>query len=112
MNTAEGAVDTAEAWHARYLAPYGDGGAPWHAEIGLGTDQRRAADPDKEWTHFDPALEACEQALLNRTQPLPGLTVGSPVRPLILRPGESFNIVRGGAIIQRLPVPRAKRTRS
>ena len=36
MNNVDEAVDTAEAWHARHLVPYADGGAPWFSRIGLG----------------------------------------------------------------------------
>ena len=101
MNTAEEAVNTAEAWHARYLAPYGDGGAPWYADIGLGPAENTPESSDGGgWVSFDPPREQCLTALMARSQPVPRLTVGSPVRPLMLQPGDSFKIVRGTAIVR------------
>lgn len=103
MNTLEGAVDTAEAWHARYLVPYGDGGAPWYAEIGLGPiDTHADADAGDDWMYFDPPPERCLDALRHRSQPLPGVTVGSPVRPLMLQTGESFTMVRDTPVVSRI----------
>jgi L-ascorbate metabolism protein UlaG (beta-lactamase superfamily) len=96
MSTADDAVNTAEAWHARYLAPYADGGAPWYAEVGLGPGES-AADA---WLSFDPPREHCVTALSARSQPVPGLTVGSAVRPLLLEPGDAFTLVRGTAVVK------------
>ena len=36
MSSVDEAVDTAEAWHAQYLVPDADGGAPWFSDIGPG----------------------------------------------------------------------------
>jgi hypothetical protein len=94
MNTASEAVDTAEAWHARYLTPYADGGAPWHWEMGLGPDLR--ADDGRsptEWRYFDPLPESCLEALQVRSAPTRDTLVGSPVHPLLLRPGQSIRML-------------------
>src|SRR5262249_53209486 len=94
MNTAVEAVDTAEAWHARHLAPYADGGAPWHWESGLGPDLTRdEARQPTAWRYFDPPPEACLDALRVRSAPTPDTLVGSPVGPLLLRPGQSIRMV-------------------
>ena len=57
MNDAAEAVDTAEHWHARYLVPYADGGAPWFWEIGLGPILDGSDGQAREWIHFDPMPE-------------------------------------------------------
>ena len=100
MNTVDDAVDTAEAWHARYLVPYADGGAPWHAEMGLGPSLKgTGAESSEEWAYFDPAPEQCLTALSRRSAPIPGVIVGSPVRPLLLRPGQSIKMLRGEPVV-------------
>lgn len=97
MNSAAEAVDTAEAWHARYLVPYADGGAPWYWEIGLGPDLRSDAERrPREWEYFDPLPDACLEALRVRSAPTRDSIVGSPVRPLLVRPGQSIRMVEGG----------------
>jgi hypothetical protein len=91
MNTVADAVDTAELWHARYLVPYADGGAPWYWRLGLGP--RLVAEegqPPQEWLYFDPFPERCAEELRVRSAPTPTTFVGSPVCPLLLRPGQSF----------------------
>jgi L-ascorbate metabolism protein UlaG (beta-lactamase superfamily) len=96
MNTVDDAVDTAEAWHARYLVPYADGGAPWHEEIGLGPVQNQRDGEDAEtWAYFDPPPQQCLTALSRRSAPIPGVIVGSPVQPLLLRPGQSIRMRQG-----------------
>ena len=98
MNNVSEAVDTAEAWHARFLVPYGDGGAPWYAEMGLGPDPLNPA-ANSEWLHFDPPPERCLDEMRARTSPIPGVIVPSPVAPLLLRPGQSFELMEGTAKI-------------
>jgi L-ascorbate metabolism protein UlaG (beta-lactamase superfamily) len=96
MNTVEDAVNTAEMWHAKYLAPYGDGGAPWYAELGLGPQiLPEKSSSRRVWESFDPLPQRCLSALSARTEPIPGITVGSPVAALILRPGQGFRIQEG-----------------
>jgi hypothetical protein len=101
MNTVSDAVDTAECWHARYLAPYADGGAPWFWERGLGPNLslERAQGP-KEWSFFDPFPERCLGELQVRSAPVPDTVLGSPVAPLLLRPGQSVQLVDGIARIK------------
>jgi hypothetical protein len=96
MNTASEAVDTAEAWHAGYLVPYADGGAPWFWEGGLGPDlSTDGGRTPTEWPYFDPLPEACLEALRVRSAPTQDTLVGSPVRPLLLRPGQSIRMRDG-----------------
>jgi hypothetical protein len=86
MNDVPDAIDLAERWGARYLVPYGDGGAPWHWRLGLGPclDGTGVEDPA-----FDPFAERVLQEAHARTR-LPGNVTGcSAVRVLLLRPGES-----------------------
>ncbi len=93
MNSADEAVNTAEAWHATYLVPYANGGAVWYSEIGLGpTEESPQGNDDNGWVYFDPRPEICLKAVRARSQPVPHITVGSPVKPLVLRPGQSFNL--------------------
>lgn len=94
MSDASQAVDTAEAWHARYLAPYADGGAPWFWNLGLGpvlsTGEVRQP---TEWLYFDPLPERSVDSLRIRSAITPEIFVSSPVMPLLLRPGESARLV-------------------
>lgn len=50
MNDAEDLMATAEAWGARCVVPYANGGAPWFARLGLGphagTHDDESIDPD------------------------------------------------------------------
>jgi len=100
MTTADGAVDVAERWGARYLVPYADGGAPWHWQIGLGPRLDEAA---AEIAGFDPLPERVLEAARERT-PLPeGGALASPVQPLLLRPNDALCDVRGTPRLKRLP---------
>lgn len=98
MNGPSEAVDTAENWHARYLVPYADGGAPWYSRIGLGP-ALDAGNNRKEWSYFDPFPERCLDELRVRSAPTRESLVGSPVLPLLLRPGQSVRIEDGEARI-------------
>ena len=102
MNGPAEAADTAEAWGARFLTPYGDGGAPWYADLGLGPDPRTAyGSGAREWLHFDPLPERVAEELRARSSPLPGVVVKSRVRPLLLRPGQSVRFDQGiGEILE------------
>jgi L-ascorbate metabolism protein UlaG (beta-lactamase superfamily) len=95
-NTAE-AVDTAEAWHARYLAPYANGGAPWYWANGLGPALNSDGTKLNESLHFDPFPERCLEELRMRSAPSRDTLVGSLVSPLLLRPGESVQLINGEA---------------
>lgn len=100
MNTADEAVDVAEAWGARYLVPYADGGAPWYWERGLGPRLDEDAD---EHPAFDPFPERVIQAARNRSEGGPSGVVSSPVDVLLLRPGDSVLDVAGRPVIARTP---------
>jgi L-ascorbate metabolism protein UlaG (beta-lactamase superfamily) len=100
MNTADDAVDVAERWGARYLVPYADGGAPWYWRIGLGP---RLDDEAAETFGFDPFPERVLAAARRRTQSHDGQTLGSPVRPLLLRPGDSVRHAAAEATVLRIP---------
>ena len=97
-NTAE-AVDTAEAWHARYLAPYANGGAPWYWANGLGPALNFDGTILSENSYFDPFPERCLEELRVRSAPSRDTLVGSFVSPLMLRPGESVQLINGKARI-------------
>jgi L-ascorbate metabolism protein UlaG (beta-lactamase superfamily) len=90
MNDKSQAVDTAETWHASFIVPYADGGAPWYSEIGLGPDFATLNKEKKEWAFFDPLPETCIDEVKLRSAPTPDIVVGSPVSALILRPGQSI----------------------
>jgi L-ascorbate metabolism protein UlaG (beta-lactamase superfamily) len=97
MNTVEEAIDTAEIWHARYLVPYGDGGAPWYGDIGLGPRFGDAGPERDEWEGFDALPERVLHALSNRTMPVPGVRAGSSVKALLMRPGDNIRL-RGSRV--------------
>jgi L-ascorbate metabolism protein UlaG (beta-lactamase superfamily) len=87
MNDAHALVDTAERWHARYVVPYADGGAPWYWQLGLGPRLDAAERPLE--MHFDPRPEAVVRAAASRSED-GSRPVSSPVQTLIMRPGESL----------------------
>ena len=91
MSSIDDALDVAERWGARYLCPYGDGGAPWHWNSSLGPrlDADRA-----EVDGFDPFPERVAHAAARRTVSGDGVSVPSPVRVLLLRPGDSLAKLR------------------
>jgi L-ascorbate metabolism protein UlaG (beta-lactamase superfamily) len=95
MNSVDEAIDTAEAWHARYLAPYADGGAPWFSEIGLGPKfGPDGLEADGEWVGFDALPERCVEAARRRACPIPGVEAPSSVGTMVLRPGEALSFAR------------------
>jgi L-ascorbate metabolism protein UlaG (beta-lactamase superfamily) len=87
MSSPEEAVDIAECWGARYLAPYADGGAPWHWQMGLGP---RLDDDAAEVRGFDPFPERVIEAALYRTCAPDGAILPSTARPFLLHPGDSL----------------------
>ena len=92
MNNVDEAVDTAEAWHARHLVPYADGGAPWFSDIGLGPRfGATGVDREGEWSGFDALPERCLEAVRKRSTPVPGVVAGSAVSALLLRPGDGLS---------------------
>ncbi|MEV4255098.1 MBL fold metallo-hydrolase [Spirillospora sp. NPDC049652] len=87
MNGPDEAIDLAERWGARYLFPYGDGGAPWYWSAGLGP---RLDGSGSEDVDFDPFPERVADAAARRIR-LPGGAGGrSPVEVVVLRPGDSL----------------------
>ncbi|WP_328978472.1 MBL fold metallo-hydrolase [Streptomyces canus] len=99
MNATSDAVDTAEAWHAHYLAPYGDGGAPWYWRAGLGPDLSRTDGGSRTSWFFDPPPEQCVEELALRSAASAESPVESRVRPLVLRPGQSARMDAGNFVI-------------
>lgn len=100
MNGVSEAIDTAEIWHARYIVPYADGGAPWYWRLGLGPILSPAdAGGPKEWLHFDPLPDTFLEELRIRSAPTPDVFVGSPVHCLLLRAGQSVRMADGEAQI-------------
>ncbi|MDD9967917.1 MAG: MBL fold metallo-hydrolase [Myxococcales bacterium] len=85
MCDSQGLVDVAESWGAATVAPYAAGGAPCFWRMGLGP----ALDGSRPLQMaVDPPPEAVVQATVQRSGSLSHGDVASPVRPLILRPGE------------------------
>jgi hypothetical protein len=94
MTTVEEAVDVAERWGARFLVPYADGGAPWHWDSGLGPN---LCEPSTEVSWLDPFPQRVAAAAAQRIQMPDRSAVSSPVRVLLLHPGESIAEIRGDA---------------
>ncbi|GAA2767621.1 hypothetical protein GCM10010103_66630 [Streptomyces paradoxus] len=87
MSDSHALLDTAERWHARYVVPYANGGAPWYWQLGLGSAADGSATSGE--THFDPLPEAVIRASTERSEN--GVrALASPVRTLLVRPGESI----------------------
>jgi L-ascorbate metabolism protein UlaG (beta-lactamase superfamily) len=89
MNDAEGLIDSAERFGARWVVPYADGGAPWFWSIGLGP---RLDGTGVENPAFDPFPERVIEEARCRMVTATGASVSSSVEVLLLRPGDS---VRG-----------------
>ncbi|MDG2113281.1 MAG: MBL fold metallo-hydrolase [Actinomycetota bacterium] len=98
MSSIEDAVEVAERWGARVLVPYGDGGAPWHWNLGLGPqlDGDGEENPD-----FDPFPERVGQAAAYRTRTPSGELIQSPVHCLLLRPCDSVS-ASGEVVVERV----------
>jgi len=88
MSSIDDALEIAERWGARVLVPYGDGGAPWHWNLGLGPqlDGDGEENPD-----FDPFPERVSAAAAYRTRDPSGQLVHSPVECALLRPCQSIS---------------------
>ena len=87
MNSVADAVDVAERFGATMLIPYGDGGAPWHWQIGLGPRLDGSGVDDD---NFDPFPERVAAAARNRVCTPSGEWLGSSVDVVLLHPGESL----------------------
>jgi L-ascorbate metabolism protein UlaG (beta-lactamase superfamily) len=94
MNSIDDALDVAERWGARYLCPYGDGGAPWHWHHQLGP---RLDGGGKEVEGFDPFPERVVQAATSRSVAVNGERISSPTQVVLLRPGDSLRDI-GNAV--------------
>jgi L-ascorbate metabolism protein UlaG (beta-lactamase superfamily) len=92
MIDADDAVDVAERWGARFVAGYADGGAPWYWHVGLGP--RLDDDQARELSAFDPFPEWLGVRAATRSQTPDGLPIRSPVRPLLIRPGDSLRDIQ------------------
>jgi L-ascorbate metabolism protein UlaG (beta-lactamase superfamily) len=100
MCDVTGAVDVAEHAGARYVVPYADGGAPWHWEVGLGP---RLDGGGVEDVDFDPYPERVVAAATQRVRLPDAGWLASPVRPLLLRPGDALADIAGTARVERRP---------
>jgi L-ascorbate metabolism protein UlaG (beta-lactamase superfamily) len=98
MTTADEAVDLAEIWGAPTVVPYADGGAPWYWRMGLGP---RLDEDAPEAHYFDPLPERVLDAAHNRTE-MPGGLLGSPIRVVLLRPGDSISDVASSLTVTRV----------
>jgi len=93
MIDADDALDVAERWGARFVAGYADGGAPWYWQVGLGP--RLDDQAPRELSAFDPYPEWLGVRARSRSQAADGSPISSPVRPLLVRPGDSVCDVAG-----------------
>ena len=100
MTDADEALDVAERWQARYVAGYADGGAPWFWESGLGP--RLDDEAPSELSAFDPYPESLLNRASARSQSGDGTPIASPVRPLLLRPGDSLRGLSGTPEVVRV----------
>jgi L-ascorbate metabolism protein UlaG (beta-lactamase superfamily) len=94
MTSIEEAIDVAERWGAGILVPYADGGAPWHWDAGLGPNLCDAA---TEIPWLDPFPRRVADAAENRIKMPDSSTISSPVRVLLLHPGESITHTQSAA---------------
>jgi len=92
MTTIDEAVDVAERWGARLLVPYADGGAPWHWDSGLGPN---LCEPASEVSWLDPFPQRVAAAAAQRIQMPDKSCISSPVKVVLLHPGESIVETRG-----------------
>jgi L-ascorbate metabolism protein UlaG (beta-lactamase superfamily) len=96
MNDAHALLDTAERWHARYVVPYADGGAPWYWQLGLGPRMDEIESLNN--MHSDPRPEAVVRAAAARSED-GSRPISSPVTSLVMRPGESLDFDAQGAAV-------------
>jgi L-ascorbate metabolism protein UlaG (beta-lactamase superfamily) len=94
MNSIDDALDVAERWGAKFLCPYGDGGAPWYWDYQLGP---RLDSERTEFKGFDPFPERVLHAAASRSQLSTGEQLASPTKVLLLRPGDSLRNLALGA---------------
>lgn len=101
MHDSEGALDVAEAFGARFVVPYADGGAPWYWREGMGPSYagypsyegwRAAPSESREVAEADPFPERVAELAARRH---------SAVSALILRPGDALRLTRGRPRITR-----------
>lgn len=92
MNDASALIDTAERAGARTVVPYADGGAPWHWERGLGPRLDGHGDPNPA---VDSPPEDVVHAAVRRSSSREG-AIASPVRAVVLRPGEALHYEADG----------------
>jgi L-ascorbate metabolism protein UlaG (beta-lactamase superfamily) len=92
MNNAHALLDAAERMQARFVVPYADGGAPWYWERGLGP-RLDVREPDN--VHFEPRPDQVVEAARSRSA-FGALALASPVRALLMRPGDSLQLGADG----------------
>jgi L-ascorbate metabolism protein UlaG (beta-lactamase superfamily) len=94
MNDEHALLDTAERWHARYVVPYANGGAPWYWQLGLGAVGDGSTQGGRS-DHFDPLPEVVVRAAAQRSEDA-ARPLSSQVRPLVMRPGDSLDFGADG----------------
>lgn len=106
MSGVEDGFDLAEAFGARFLVPYADGGAPWYWREGMGPAYagypeypgfRQAAEGPADDPRSDPFPERARAAAIAR------YGGEGPVRALVLRPGDAARRSKEGLAIRRFP---------
>jgi hypothetical protein len=100
MSGIDDAIDLAERWGAKHLVPYADGGAPWYWELGLGP---RLDGNGRENLTFDPFPERVVEAAGRRGHSGDASLLPSPVKVLLLRPGDSLTWGSEQPQVVRLP---------
>ncbi len=99
MNDASALIDTAERAGARTVVPYADGGAPWHWERGLGPRLDGQGDPNPA---VDSPPEEVVHAAVRRSSSREG-AIASPVRTVVLRPGEALRFEGDAVRVEQSP---------
>jgi thiopeptide-type bacteriocin biosynthesis protein len=99
MNDANALIDTAERAGARVVVPYADGGAPWHWERGLGPRLDGHGDSNPA---VDSPPEEVVHAAIRRSSSREG-AIASPVRAVVLRPGEALRFDGDAVRVERSP---------
>jgi L-ascorbate metabolism protein UlaG (beta-lactamase superfamily) len=106
MNGVEDGLDLAEAFGAKFLVPYADGGAPWYWREGMGPAYRGYPEyPGFRQAALDPAEEFASDPFPERARAAAAARYGGegPVRALVLRPGDAIRRVREGLAVRRFP---------